>query len=178
MERKTRMKQSSTKPDVHNKKHTAGQPVNTTFQPVVLLEDFMKNHTVDKNSVSELPDSQAQKSDHVQDSCECDLLSPSQPVVMEHKVDQPESVLGDTGDEVDHDLEEVPIKVSSPQEKELKRIARVKQLERMKAVEAATSRQQRYNKRANGTNPIKRSSKKVKWKKDLSVYHIYSDDSS
>ena len=98
---------------------------------------------------------------------------------MDYESEQCKGVVDNSSDQVDHELEdEVPIKMSSAQDKELRRIARLKQLERMKAIEAATSRQQRYNKRMNSVNPMKVSLKKVNWKKDLSVYHIYSDDSS
>ena len=75
----------------------------------------------------------------------------------------------------DSDSEEIPIKVSSPQERETRRLARVKQLEKMKAFEAAFSRQNRYQKRANNVKSVKKSPKKVKWKKEgLCIYHFYN----
>ena len=182
MEKKIEMKRKhcSTKSDVHNS-HTITEPVKT-LHPVVHVEDYMRNSSVVEKSVSELPHSKTQKLDHVQNSCDenrCDLSSSPPPATVDHESEQCKGVVDNSSDQVDHELEdEVPIKVSSAQDKELRRIARLKQLERMKAIEAATSRQQRYNKRVNSTNPMKVSSKKVKWKKDLSVYHIYNDDSS
>jgi len=177
MEKKAGMKRKhncSAKSDVH-KSDTITEPVEKILHPVVLVTDFMKNNSTVEN---ELLHSKTQKLDHVQ-NCSDDnhCATPSSPATVDHKSGQCESVADN--DEVDHELEdEVPIKVSSPQEKELRRIARLKQLERMKAIEAASSRQQRYNKRVNSVNPTKVSLKKVKWKKDLSVYHIYSDNSS
>ena len=74
----------------------------------------------------------------------------------------------------DSDSEEIPIKVSSPQEREARRLARVKQLEKMKALEAAFFRQNRYQKRASNVKSVKESPKKVKWKKEgLLIYHFY-----
>jgi len=179
MERKAEMKRKhnySAKSDVH-KSDTITEPVEKILHPVVLVTDFMKNNSTAKTSASELPHSKTQKLDHVQNCSDDNQYGvPSSPATVDHKSEQCESV---DNDEVDHELEdEVPIKVSSPQEKELRRMARLKQLERMKAIEAASSRQQRYNKRVNSVNPTKVSLKKVKWKKDLTVYHIYSDDSS
>ena len=105
----------------------------------------------------------------MQNSCDenrCDLSSSPPPVVADYESEQCKGVLDNSSDQVDHELEdEVPIKVSSAQDKELRRIARLKQLERIKAIEAAASRQQRYNKRVNSVNPMKVSLKKVKWKK-------------
>ena len=87
----------------------------------------------------------------MQNSCDdnrCDLSSSPPPATADHESEQCKGVVDNSNDQVDHELEdEVPIKVSSAQDKEIRRIARLKQLERMKAIEAATSRQQRYNKR-------------------------------
>ena len=78
----------------------------------------------------------------------------------------------------DSDSEEIPIKVSSAQEREARRLARLKQLEKMRAFEAAFSRQNRYQKRINNMKSVKLSIKKVKWKKeDLFVYHFYRNES-
>ena len=77
-------------------------------------------------------------------------------------------------DNNDSEGEEIPIKVSSAQEREARRLGRLKQLEKMRAFEAAFSRQSRYQKRTNNVRPVKGSLKKVKWKKeDLFVYHFY-----
>lgn len=77
----------------------------------------------------------------------------------------------------DSDSEDIPIKVSSAKEREARKIARLKQLEKMRAYEAACSRQNRYEKRTNSIRPVKLSLKKVKWKKDLYVYHFYHKES-
>jgi len=180
MERKTKMKRKhycSAKSDMH-KSGTIAESVEL-LHPAVLVKDFMKKNLTVETSASELPHSKMQKLDHFQnpdDDNHCDVSSPH---TVDHKSVQRVSEMDNGSDGVDHELEdEVPIKVSSPQEKELRRIARLKQLERMRAIEAATSRQQRYNKRVNSVNPTKIALKKVKWKKDLTAYHIYSDDSS
>lgn len=74
------------------------------------------------------------------------------------------------------DSEEIPIKVSSAQEREARRLARLKQLEKMKAFEVAFSRQSRYQKRTKNLESVKKSFKKVKWKKeDLFIYHFYNE---
>ena len=78
----------------------------------------------------------------------------------------------------DNDSKEIPIKVSSAQEREARRLARLKQLEKMRAFEVAFSRQNRYQKRMNNMKSVKLSIRKVKWKKeDLFVYHFYHNES-
>ena len=78
----------------------------------------------------------------------------------------------------DSDSKEILIKVSSAQEREARRLARLKQLEKMRAFEVAFSRQNRYQKRINNMKSVKLSIRKVKWKKeDLFVYHFYHNES-
>ena len=78
----------------------------------------------------------------------------------------------------DSDSEEIPIKVPSAQQKEARRLARLKQLEKMKTFEEALCRQNRYEKRTSNIRSVKLVLKTVKWKKeDLFVYHFYHNES-
>lgn len=65
----------------------------------------------------------------------------------------------------DSDSEEIPIKDSSAQEREARRLARLTQLDKMRAFELAFSRQNRYQKQINNMKSVKVSIRKVKWKR-------------
>ena len=151
------------------KDHIIPKPPVTTLCPVIKKVDIKKYSIQKKKSFENNP--------------ACKMSQDNTEITYDANQNVPCLYLSlDTSHEnvniTDSDSEEIPIKVSSAQEREARRLARLKQLEKMRAFEAAFSRQSRYQKRTNSMRLVKGSIKKVKWKReDLFVYHFYHNES-